>query len=125
MIKIKKILLPLAFLSIILLLSGGLGFASATPDVPGDGLENGDLDRDRDRDRYRDQDHDCTCDGSGECECYCPCPSDGGDGGDSNPGDGKRNCYGPPESHVPKMAKIHWELEWQYRYQYRWDPAPE
>ncbi len=87
---------------------GGLGLANATPDIPGDGLQNGDLDRDRDRDRDDD----------------CPAPSDGEDGGDPNQGDGKRNQYGPLDGQNPKMAMHHWALEWQNRYQYRWDPEP-
>ncbi len=85
---------------------GGLGYATAKPEIPGDGLQNGDLDRDRDRDRDGD----------------CPSPSDGEDGGDPNQGDGKRNCYGPIEGLIPKMAMYHWALEWNH--QYRWDPAP-
>jgi hypothetical protein len=113
-IEVRYRLIPLVLLSITLLLSGGLGVALAMPDDPGDGLQNGDLDRDRDRDQDRTKDQDGDC----------PAPSDGEDGGDPNQGDGKRNRFGPLEGQDPKLAMHHWALEWQYLYQYRWDPKP-
>jgi len=99
----KKIILPLTFLSIILLMSGGLIFAVATPS----GNEAGDLDRDRIQDQDRTQDgdcdRDCLCDGDGECECNCYGPSDGE--GSAGPGEGDGSDNG--------LTRNQWRFMWQ------------
>ncbi len=105
--KINKKLISLTFLTAILLLSGGLYFASAIP--TGNGNEAGDLDRDRIQDQTHDGDcdRDCICDGPGDCECNGYGPSDGesdshfGQGGDIDPN--------------LKMVQmmIRWKYQWQ------------
>ncbi len=117
MIFIKKKNFPLVILSIALLLSGGLIFATTASN----GNENGDCDRDRDRDG--DCECDCSCDGCGDCECYCHGPPDGEGGAGPGPSYCNGNCYGPIGNEDPKLGMFRWQLEWQY--QWRWNPKPE
>ncbi|MHA2155046.1 MAG: hypothetical protein ACXABU_06890 [Candidatus Hodarchaeales archaeon] len=118
--SIKKKLLALTFLSVVLLLSGGVFFTAAVP--LGNAAMEGDCDRDRvricddpinddcdqDRDRNRVSDRDCDCD----CNCNCDC---------EHPEDCECKCY----RHSYGEGGI--GTRWQYKWRYQWEffPDPE
>lgn len=104
--KINKKQVSLTFLTAVLLLSGGLFFASATP--TGNGNESGACDRDRIQDQTHDGDcdRDCICDGPGDCKCNGYGPSDG-------EGGSRFGCDGDND---PKLRMVQWHYRWQYQW---------